>query len=383
MGRIADIINNSKREYHFVECTNIGGIVCPLIRMNNYDLYLYECGIHVDSYLSFFADQNINVKGIIEPGKRWRNKQSHNGTPYLIDTELNDNISNPENAFVIICSDTFYNVDQIRILNVLIKAGINKIYILSESDKTQVTATSTPSERENFWYYKENIRQLETTYDLLYDEQSRLIMEEYISVFCNQKKYKLSQSDTRNKYFYGGVTIDERENIYTHLDNEVWINCGANVGDTVFLYFDAGLKAKKVYAFEGDSENYKALKSGIALLPEQYKSIVKPVRKYIDITTDFEKYIDEPVTLINADIQGNELVMLQGLKNIIVNDRPVISICVYHRASDLVEIPYFLSHCADNYKYVLRKYAANALSSTDAWELVLYAIPEERCCITP
>ena len=50
-------------------------------------------------------------------------------------------------------------------------------------------------------------------------------------------------------------------------------------------------------------------------------------------------YADEDISLINMDIEGAELSVLKTAVNIIRKNRPVLSICVYHKAEDLVEIP--------------------------------------------
>jgi hypothetical protein len=53
----------------------------------------------------------------------------------------------------------------------------------------------------------------------------------------------------------------------------------------------------------------------------------------------------------------------------------VLSVCLYHRPADLWEIPLFLRSLGDHYRLFLRRYAE------DCWELVCYAIPEERLLV--
>lgn len=55
-----------------------------------------------------------------------------------------------------------------------------------------------------------------------------------------------------------------------------------------------------------------------------------------------------------------------------------MAICVYHKIEDLIEIPNFISSLVDGYNYILRKYDAYTSQASNADELVLYAIPDER-----
>lgn len=46
MSVISKVISTTKRERRFVEETILGGVVLPLCKMNDYDIYVYyaECG---------------------------------------------------------------------------------------------------------------------------------------------------------------------------------------------------------------------------------------------------------------------------------------------------------------------------------------------------
>jgi len=382
MGELAEIIHaRGNRQSHFVECTIIGGVVCPAIRMHGYDLYLYGCGVYADTFVSFFEDQQIKVSGVIEENYNWKSSACYKRQeiPYIVESEMEHVIKNPENAFVVIARQHMNGMEQVSVFAALIRAGINKMYILSEYDETQMCATGNGLEKPFGWYFKLNAARLEQTYALLADHTSQEIMKEFIATYVQYKRYALQDSDTRNKYFFDGNTIYDRKDLYTHLDNEVWLNCGASIGDTLFLYFDAGLTAEKVYVFEGDPSSFTQLTQSLKFMPSKYQERITPIQEFISEGTPFAKWIDKKITLINADIQGNELNMLKALREIIVKDRPVLAICVYHKPEDLVYIPQYIHSIVSDYKYYLRKYSADTYSATAAWELVLYAVPVERC----
>lgn len=168
--------------------------------------------------------------------------------------------------------------------------------------------------------------------------------------------------------------------LYKRLPDECWINCGASLGDTIFLFLSFGLKAKKIYAFEGNPNSFQRLKQNLSLLTPELRSMVEPVNQLIDRSTDFDSILDgNRCTLLNADIEGNELQLLISMTDIIKRDRPVIALCVYHRREDLVEIPAYLKSICSDYVYYLRKYNTGWLQNYKRnHELVLYAVPRER-----
>ena len=75
--------------------------------------------------------------------------------------------------------------------------------------------------------------------------------------------------------------------------------------------------------------------------------------------------------LIKMDIEGSELSALKGAAETIKRLHPCLTICVYHKQEDLIEIPPFIDSLAGKgtYEYYLRYHG------TDLAELVFYAIP--------
>lgn len=77
----------------------------------------------------------------------------------------------------------------------------------------------------------------------------------------------------------------------------------------------------------------------------------------------------EKVTFIKMDIEGAELKALQGSRNTIIEHRPKLAICVYHKPEDIIEIPLYIHEIAPEYKFYLRHH------SKEYTETVLYAVP--------
>lgn len=77
----------------------------------------------------------------------------------------------------------------------------------------------------------------------------------------------------------------------------------------------------------------------------------------------------EKVTFIKMDIEGSELLALQGAEKTIKKYKPKLAICVYHKPEDIVEIPYYIYKLRPDYKFYLRHYAYPSTAET-----VLYCL---------
>ena len=90
----------------------------------------------------------------------------------------------------------------------------------------------------------------------------------------------------------------------------------------------------------------------------------------IDVVALDEFIKNETVGFIKMDVEGAEMSALIGAKNIIVTQKPMLAICVYHKPGDVLEIMSCLHELVPEYKFYLRHY------STWHYETVLYAVIE-------
>ena len=81
--------------------------------------------------------------------------------------------------------------------------------------------------------------------------------------------------------------------------------------------------------------------------------------------------ITEPVTWIKMDIEGSEYDAVMGSRRHIAEDRPKLSISVYHGYDDLWLLPKLIHSLNPSYKFYLRYYGGNLIPT----EIVLTALP--------
>lgn len=77
-------------------------------------------------------------------------------------------------------------------------------------------------------------------------------------------------------------------------------------------------------------------------------------------------------TFIKMDVEGAEAATIRGALTTIRRDRPLLAVAAYHRQADLWRLPLQVDEAVNDYRFFLRQHAA------EGFELVLYAVPEER-----
>ncbi len=199
-------------------------------------------------------------------------------------------------------------------------------------------------------------------------------------VFVPQKEWWLGKY---NQYF----DLD----IVKFGEHDVFIDGGALDGQDTIRFFELCTDSAYAYLFEPDLENFNKTKEKFQSYDNvdvirrglwdcedtlKFNSGVKENSAIsedgnIEIQTtaidDIETKI--PITFIKMDIEGSESKALDGARKTIIQEKPKLAICVYHKPEDIVEIPLKILEMNPDYKLYLRHY-----SYTDT-ETVLYAIP--------
>lgn len=131
---------------------------------------------------------------------------------------------------------------------------------------------------------------------------------------------------------------------------------------------NAGLSSKEGTAvFDAHSTDRSHIIS--AALPSEFNFTQYTPENEVTIRTATIDDIagDRAVGFIELDVQGAELDALQGAKNTILRDKPLLAICVYHLRGDMLAIMNYLHQLLPEYRFLLRHYAPTAS------ETILYA----------
>ena len=238
-------------------------------------------------------------------------------------------------------------------------------------------------------FYEKFDSELSVFYESLHDELSK---RNLIS-FINQRisgDYNYSKnviSDSTDEYFPKELLEDQK--------NLILVDCGAFDGNDTKRFFD--IYNGYSFVVEPDKKNNILVENNLRNLDNV--TIVNKATSNRDdeilsfaeggnmgsgivdesdvkvstVTIDslWKKNLDkfvEKKTVLKMDIEGMELKTLQGAKDFIKLNRPILSICVYHKPEDIVEIPKFIMNINPSYKLFLRRYDSGFRDT------VLYAI---------
>ena len=195
---------------------------------------------------------------------------------------------------------------------------------------------------------------------------------------------------------YGMPKIKNKE----YVKNKAVIDAGAYIGDSSVVL--AGYTDNKVYAFEPIDENYENLIKTIGLnkmtnkiVPVQmalgdkketkilYADKNQPdtansrhgSKEYSVSATSVDDFVRENkiyVGIIKSDIEGEEMNLLKGAKQTIINQKPILLISIYHSGKDFFEIKKWIEELNLGYKFqIFRSKPDDILDET-----ILIAEPE-------
>jgi FkbM family methyltransferase len=181
-------------------------------------------------------------------------------------------------------------------------------------------------------------------------------------------------------------------------EHEVFIDCGAFDGDTLRVFLDESHgHFQRAVCFEPDPSNFAKLEAYVGSLPEPVRNRIEARQFAVgssERVASFEAAGDTSSTLgsgsievncvsldgfvggarasfLKFDIEGAEPDALAGAGHTISRQSPVLAVCAYHRPGHLWELPLLIDKIRPGYHHFLRPYK-------QVWELVCYAVPEDR-----
>ena len=293
-----------------------------------------------------------------------------------------------QNATVVVCllemSKTFQ-----KIKTRMEELGCRAVYHLYELREDRVLFDSQPliipPDRDLIWDNKDLLYQV---YQMLEDKLSKQTLVSILRFLWSDLDERIPVFSMEDQYF--------ADDIYSLCNHEVFADCGAHVGEIFrqFLRRSQG-QFDRYWAFEPDIQNIRELEKSCP--PEyQQKLIVHHtalgdrsktvrVRNYYGSNSIIREDGEEEAlcatldsfaeelhpTVLKIDVEGWESRLLSGAKKLIIRDKPVIAIAIYHRERDFWEIPLFLKQWVPEYHLYLRSYL-------NVSETILYVVPPER-----
>ena len=177
---------------------------------------------------------------------------------------------------------------------------------------------------------------------------------------------------TINPFYYSQIygLKDLYNKILENINGKIIIDGGALNGDTALMFHHYFPKSQ-IFAYEPLSKNYEIMEKFLAI--DNCNNKIIPVKKglgekegtaniqfnYTEIaqitTLDIEFKNSTPIGLIKLDTEGFETKIINGAKNIIKRDKPVIVTAIYHTPQDFFELKDKLKSINPDYKFMIRR----------------------------
>jgi FkbM family methyltransferase len=242
-----------------------------------------------------------------------------------------------------------------------------------------------------FFSSETNKKRIEKVASWLADEESK---KTYKAMLAHRRK-RITQTQFP---FHGRETQYFTNNFFHYGNEEVLIDCGAFIGDTIDSFMSKVPNYAKIYSFEPDPNQFEILKSKhgdnpkIQLIHAGVSD--KEATLFFDaqgagssrldqggglnripvkVQSIDELSIKENVTFSKMDVEGAEWDTLHGAKQIILRDKPKLAICIYHSDEDMIRLAEYIHELVPEYQLYVRHHEPWPIQ----WETVLYAILPE------
>ncbi len=223
-------------------------------------------------------------------------------------------------------------------------------------------------------------------YNQLADKKSQEIFQNILNFKITLDLKFMNQFSNNKKLQYF------EDDFYKIPSNPVFVDGGGYIGDTTMIFIDKVKNYKKIFLFEPTTANMKSaqenlqnsshidfIEVGLSNFDgdvffnedDASSSICNAGSLKIKVNT-LDNIIQGKVDFIKLDIEGAEQNAINGAKNLISNFKPILAICIYHKAEDWYKIPEQILNMHNDYKIFIRHYTEGIT------ETVMYFIPPNR-----
>lgn len=358
-----------------------------LIKNNNKKIIIYGAGYCGLLIMRLLQDINIKPISFIDSNE---SKQGKNLDGIPVMAPIMDNKICPEDALVLVCLFSKENYKNIKIN--LVNSGFKYVqHILKYKWDKELFKNQLLMISPNFDLFRKNTKNIQKVYNMLEDKESRSTLKDILKFVLMDNHINLINLPIREQYF--------AYDIFKHSEDEVFFDCGAHSGYVMDVFLQKNnMCFQKYICYEPDPINVEEIvqkKSGyskeiankieihnVALSDGKEKVYLKNFNHMNsvivsdgDIEADtilLDEHIDKFVpTFIKIDVEGFEMKLLAGAMQMIKRYQPIVAVAIYHKESDLWQIPFFLKRILPNHKFFIRSYM-------NYMETILYAVPVKR-----
>jgi len=239
---------------------------------------------------------------------------------------------------------------------------------------------------------KNNVDRLVWLYNNLSDHLSRCTLNALIKFYLT---FDLSGITKIASY----TIPDVNPAIFPFYDDEVFVDCGSYIGDTIIKYVNrANFNYKRIYAYEISKKSIKEIEKTLKKLPNvvinhkgtgdkntrmnlvgldesnqanalsetdvnpiTQRPEFKPQEMVEVVRLDYD--ISEPVNHIKIDVEGMDKETLRGANGLIKKYHPKLHVDSYHKLEDLIEIPWLIREIDPSYTLYMRIFSQYPFSN--------------------
>lgn len=233
-------------------------------------------------------------------------------------------------------------------------------------------------------YLEKNREALENACSLLYDKESKRVFESMVRFqFTGDFSHLFTAESSREAALRAILELTDREDI---------LDLGAYRGDTVEEIFTLFGNISSALCFEPDQKTFKKLsiyaegKENVTVLnlaawyeEAEFKfsggggrqsTLCKEGKQTVKAAAvDSVLGNGQKITYVKMDVEGAEKEALLGMKNLILCQKPKLSIAAYHRTEDLCTLIPLIHSLNNEYKIYLRHHPYIPF-----WDTNLYCI---------
>ena len=314
-------------------------------------IVLYGMGNGADKIIKYAEQHNIKISGVFVSDGFVRNKNFH-------DMKITDYSTAKEifgDMVVLVCFGTS------------LKDVLDNIKKISREQELYVP--DVPVYGDNLFTLEFAIKhkeELTFIYNSLADDISKKCFENTVLYKITGKAEYLYECETQRSDMF---------NILNAQNIKSFIDLGAYNGDTVCELYDISDSLCKITAVEPDRRSFRKLCENtkhISFCKNVFACVSnKDGKEYFDDKkgrgssislngTEIKSVCVDTLTADNAvdyikfDVEGNELLAIEGAKRTIAEQKPKMCIAAYHRSEDLFTLPIKVLKLRNDYKIYMR-----------------------------